>query len=68
MCGLITTVAEGVDFAFGAVGEEPTWDSFKPVVAGNELGEVLEDVFGNMCCHIIYSYIWYFRHNGLFFI
>ena len=62
MCGLITTVAEGVDFAFGAVGEESSGDSFKPVVAGNEVGEVLEDVFGNMCCHIIYGGIWYINH------
>ena len=66
MCGLITTVAEGVDFAFGAVGEEPTWDSFKPVVGDNEVGEVVEDFFGNMRCHIIYGDIWYFRHSLLF--
>jgi len=55
-----------MDFAFGAVGEESTWDTFKPVVAGDEVGEVVEDVLGDMRCHIIYGRIWYFRHNPLF--
>ena len=67
MCGLIATVAEGMDFAFGAVGEESSRDSFKPVVGGNEVGKVVEDFFGNMRCHIIYGDILYFRHSLFFF-
>jgi len=55
VCGLIATVAECVDFAFGTVGEESSRDSFKPVVGGDEVGKVVKDVFGNMCCHIIYG-------------
>jgi len=55
VCGLIATVAECVDFAFGAVGQESSRDSFKPVVGGNEVGEVFEDFWGNIRCHIIYG-------------
>jgi hypothetical protein len=68
VCGLIATVAEGMDFAFGAVGEESTRDTFQPVVAGDEVGEVVEDVLGNMRYHIIYGRVWYVRHNPLFFL
>ena len=68
MCGLIATVAEGMDFAFGAVGEESSRDAFKPMVGGDEVGKVVKDVFGNMCCHIIYGRVWYVRHNSLFFL
>jgi len=62
--GVISTVTECVNFSFGGVGEESAGYTFKPVIGGDEVGEVLEGLGRDMFGHIVYL-VWCVGHNNL---